>query len=213
MKYTTADFVKEAIDCQIIDGQRRIIMCIFGKQTQNMANIKTYIQQLHFDGSTYTRGSVVDILSTYKVVCQEFPFKILPEAKELASRDWNDEDGLDVYYPTTRRMKEYETDVDFLYVGTENAIREDLKNFINFLYGRDNGAVGVSLAVYNEYTGIGRKDVVVTKVSDDVYYGDDNDTDAIAKFSVTFKVNDPVTDVTPVYTTTEGVRSLTALNF
>ena len=36
-----------------------------------MAIYKTYIQQIKFDGITYTKGSVVDILSTYKVMCQE----------------------------------------------------------------------------------------------------------------------------------------------
>lgn len=177
-----------------------------------MAIYKTYIQQTSFDGATYTKGAVVDLLSTYNIICQEIPFLINPEPKELPKRDWNDEDGIDVYVPATRRMKEYTMDVDFLYVGTDANIRTDLKNFINFLYGRNTGAVGSLLVIYNDYIGLGRKDVIVKEVSNEVFIARNTDPDAIAKFKVKFLVCDPITEVTFSTTTNNGATTI-ALNF
>ena len=87
------------------------------------------------------------------------------------------DDGLDVYVPKFLPIKEYDIEVTFLYKGTEETIREDLSDFINFLYGRNIGSVGGRLAIYNEYTGIGRKDVVVSEVGDEVFDVSDYDPD------------------------------------
>ena len=62
-----------------------------------MTIYNTYIQQLDFNGTTYTKGGVVDLLETYKIICQEFPFNKNPKPKELPTRDWAGEDGVDVY--------------------------------------------------------------------------------------------------------------------
>jgi len=177
-----------------------------------MANIKTYIQQTRKDSNSYVKGSVVDLLEVYKIVCQDFPFKVMPKAKELPKRDWADEDGVDVYVPQARTMQPYEMDVDFLYAGTDASIRTDLKNFIEFLYGRNANAVGSLLAIYNEHAGLGRKDVIVSEISDDVFYTDTGDVDAVATLKVKFLVCDPVTDVTLTRTTNNGNTTL-ALNF
>lgn len=170
------------------------------------------MQQTRLNGNTYTKGPVIDLLDTYKIVCQEFPFTLLPEPKKLAERNWEDEDGIEVYVPSVRKMKEYTVDVDFLYKGTDETIRTDLNNFINFLNGRNTGAVGSRLVVYNEYTGIGRKDVTVDKISNELFTAGDEDPDAMAKFKVTFKVCDPTTDVTLTRTTNNGTTTL-SLNF
>ena len=180
-----------------------------------MAIYKTYVQQLSFDGTSYTKGAVVDLLSTYKIICQDFPFVTIPKPKSLPTRDWAGEDGLDVYIPDKIPIKHYDTDVVFLYVGTESTIRTDLKNFIDYLYGRNASAVGGRLAIYNEHTGIGRKDVVVSEVDNEIFYLTDEDPDAVAKFKVKFTVYDPTTEVTPTRTTnsTTGVTTVTDLSF
>ena len=178
-----------------------------------MAIYDTYMQQLSFNGSTYTKGSVVDLLATYHIVAQEFPFKKNPKAKDLPTRDWAGADGLDVYVPTTLPVKEYEIEVTFLYKGAESGIRSDLSNFIDYLYGRNSGAVGSRLAVYNEYTGIGRKDVVVSEVEDEIFYITSSDPDAVAKFKVKFMVYDPTTNVTPTRVPLNGVSTVTDLSF
>lgn len=180
-----------------------------------MAIYDTYMQQLSFDGLEYTKGSVVNILDTFGVVCQEFPFKKNPEPKDLPARDWAGEDGLDVYVPTTLPVKSYDIDVNFLYKGTESNIRTDISLFLDFLYGRNGGAVGSRLAIYNTYTGIGRKDVVVSSVENEVFFINDGDPDTVAKFKIKFKVYDPVTEVTPTITTnpSTGVATVTDLSF
>ena len=179
-----------------------------------MAGYKTYIQQLHFNGITYTQGSVVELLNKFKVVAMDFPFKKNPKPKDLPTRDWAGSDGLDVYVPDQIPMNSYDIDVTFLYVGTDGTIRTDLINFIDFLYGRSkadsNDTVQSGrLAVYNEYTGIGRKDVVVSEIDNEVFDADASDPDAVAKFKVKFTVYDPTTDVSVI----ESQGTVTGLNF
>ena len=180
-----------------------------------MSSVNTYIQQLKFDGSTYTKGSVINLLDKFKIICQDFPFKILPEPKDLPERDWPDEHGVDVYVPNAIPMKPYTTDVTFLYVGDDETIRTDISDFINYLYGIIKGSSEDTvqsgrLAIYNDYTGIGRKDVIVSKVDNELFFDNSSDPDAVAKFKVTFKVCDPVTEVTPVI---NGQNVVTDLNF
>lgn len=183
-----------------------------------MEKVKTYVMQLAFDGITYSHGKVVELLDKFGVICENFPFKLYPEPKELPKRDWLGQHGVDVYVPSTIPMKEYRLDVEFLYVGKDDykagvndtrKIREDINNFIKFLYGRIGSGVSGDtvqsgrLAVYNEHTKIGRKDITVNKVDPKLFLCDNSDDEAIARFVVTFDINDPVTDVTP--SETQGV--------
>ena len=183
-----------------------------------MAVYNTYIEQLSFDGNTYSGGAVIDLLRTFNIICQEFPFKKNPKPKDLPTRDWAGSDGLDVYIPKTLPMKHYDVDVDFLYVGTEENIRTDISNFIDFIYGRKKGNENDTvksgrLAIYNEHVGMGRKDVVVSDVDNEIFYCSDEDPDAVAKFKVRFTVYDPTTEVTPTYGTYNGQKQCTQLNF
>lgn len=175
---------------------------------------KTYIQQLSFDGKSYTKGVVVDLLSTFNIACSEFPFKLLPETKDLPTRDWAGEDGRDVYIPKKIPMKNYDIEVVFLYKGTEDKIHKDVADFVNFVYGRDKNSVGGRLAIYDEHTKIGRKDVRVLSVDNDVYSCDDSDPDAIATFKVKFSVEDPITNVVPQFgKLPSGGNGVVNLNF
>lgn len=163
---------------------------------------KFLIQQQTYNGTTYTNvGSVVDTLATYKVVCQECPFKTLPEIKELAKRDWYDESGEDVYIPTDGfKFKVYDMEVKFLYVGTETTMAADLKGFIEFLYGKNQNGAPL-LAIYDEYTKTGRRGVYVQSVDNElIAYDDVNKTggvcDVIGVFKVKFHVTDPIEQIT-----------------
>lgn len=203
-----------------------------------MSVYRTYIQQLTYDGRNYTRGSVVDLLERFHIISQEFPFMKNPKPKDLPTRDWAGEDGLDVYIPDNIPMKDYETEVTFLYVRNtsdngnsgiigetaeetrDRLMRKDITDFLSFLYGRiGSGVPGDTvqsgrLAVYDELTGIGRKDVVVAEVDNELFYVSDNDSDVVVKFKVKFTVYDPTTDVTPA-TGQNGVvvTPITTLNF
>lgn len=178
-----------------------------------MAIYRTYIQQLSFNGIEYTKGAVVDLLEDFNIIAEDFPFKRFPKSKDIPTRDWAGEDGLDVYIPKELPAKEYEIDVTFLYKGEEGTIREDLSNFIDFLYGRNNNAVGSRLAIYNEHVGMGRKDVKVSEIEDDIFYLTDYDPDTMARFKVKFTVYDPTTEVTPTKVTTNGETTVTDLSF
>jgi hypothetical protein len=171
---------------------------------------RTYIQQLHYDGTTIIRGSVVDIYETYHIAVETFPFKIMPEVKPIATRDWPDEDGVDAYYGRKRQMKDYDMDVVFLYKGTHKTMKSDLQSFIYFLNGRNADAIGYMLAIYDEHVQLGRKNIRVEKISNDLYLDDDSDSETLAKFSVTFHVDDPVTDVYPQYS---GIGVIEKLNW
>ena len=193
-------------------------MNIFAENSLQMAIYKTYIQQLSYDGTDYTKGSIVDLLTAYKIICQDFPFKKNPKPKDLPTRDWAGEDGLDVYIPDQIPMKSYDIEVTFLYVGTVANIRTDISNFLDFICGRIKGnnsdtVKSGRLAIYNEYVGMGRKDVVVSDIDNEIYHATDCDPDAVAKFKVKFMVYDPTTEVTATYGTYSGVERLTALNF
>lgn len=175
---------------------------------------KAYIQQLSFDGKSYTKGVVVDLLSAFNIACSEFPFKLLPEPKDLPIRDWAGEDGRDVYIPKNIPMKNYDIEVEFLYKGTEDKIHKDVADFINFIYGRNDGAIGGRLAIYDDYTKIGRKDVHVISIDNDVYSCDNYDPDAIATFKVKFSVEDPITNVVPQFgKLPSGGNGVVNLNF
>ena len=139
------------------------------QKTKKMSEYNTYIQQIKYDGKSYSKGSMVGIKDKFNIVCQNFPFKKNPKTKDLPMRDWPDEDGADVYVPATLPMKHYDIDVVFLCKGTNGSIRADVSNFINFICGRSKGADGDSvqsgrLAIYNEYVGMGRKDIVVSDI-------------------------------------------------
>lgn len=165
---------------------------------------KLYMQQIMFDGATYTKGAVVDILSEWKVGVMRFPFMRYPGAKDVATLDWKGEDGIESYTPAGGLpLKDYDVDVTFLYSGNKSAISADLRGFIDYLYGR--GSVGLvdgvgsgRFAIYDEHISDGRKDVRVVSVSNDLYWNEDCDDETIATFTVKFHVDDPSTDVVPI---------------
>ena len=175
-----------------------------------MAEYKKFlVQQQTYNGSVYNNvGNVVDTNTRWHVVCQEMPFKHLPEAKELPKRNWNDEHGEDVFIPSDGiKFEAYDVEAKFLYCGTKENIASDLKGFLEFLYGRinivnnavvpvTNSVKNVMLKMYDEYTGTGRRGVYVQSVDDELFFFNDTSIDAIAQLKVKFRVTDPVYNVT-----------------
>lgn len=171
------------------------------------------IQQYTQDGTTYTNvGNVVDTLASYGVACQEFPFKLFPETKDLPKHDWNDEDGEDVYMPEDGlRFKAYDIEAKFLYTCTDTVnptpvqkddrMRQQIGDFIKFICGRigtgtQGGNPSPLLKIYDEYTRTGRRGVYVLSIDNELYFYNDSNIDAIAVFKVKFRVTDPVFEVT-----------------
>lgn len=138
-------------------------------------------------------ASVVDTFNDWGIVCKSFPFKLYGEAKELPSKDWKDEDGDDEYIPDELKIASYEVEVEFAYKGDINTANVKIKSFLDYLTGR--GGTGAELMVYDTYTKIGRQSVRFVSVEDDVFWRQEDGGDVVV-FVVTFKVNDPVTDIT-----------------
>ena len=136
---------------------------------------------------------VVDTFDNWGIVCKDFPFKLYGEAKELPSHDWKDEDGDDEYIPNELKIASYEVDVEFAYKGAIDSANTKIKGFLDYLTGR--GGTGAELMVYDTYTKIGRQSVRFVSVEEDVFFRQTEYGDILV-FVVTFKVNDPVTDIT-----------------
>ena len=166
---------------------------------------KFLIQQQTFVGDVFSDvGILVDTQALFRVVCQECPFLHMPNVKDLAKRDWHDENGDDVYFPTDGlKYEAYDMKVKFLYVGSQGYMRSDLRNFIDFIHGRfafnsEGARISGSpvLAIYDDYTKTGRRNVYVNDVDNDFYSYDNINSHVIGSFSVKFRVNDPVTNMT-----------------
>lgn len=136
---------------------------------------------------------VADTLDNWGIVCKGFPFKLYGEAKELPSYDWKDSNGADEYIPSVIPISDYELSVEFAYKGDVNTANTSIQSFLDYLTGRDG--TGAEMMVYDTYTRIGRQHIRYVGVDEDVFHRQDESGDIVV-FSVTFKVNDPVTNIT-----------------
>lgn len=139
-------------------------------------------------------GNVIDTNTQWNIVCKEFPFKLYGESKELSKRDWYDEDGEDTFFPTSLSMQAYDLEVEFAYKGEMNSANTSIRNFLDYLSGRD-GVGGTSLMVYDTYTRIGRQGLYLKDVKPDVFVRNTSEGDVVT-FGVTFRVTDPLTEIT-----------------
>ena len=160
----------------------------------DMAYHKLYIQKT---GSS----SAYDTLKTFGVWAMEVPFHIAGDVKDLPSNDWKDESGEDEYLPDVLPMKAYDMTVKFGYKGERGTGREHLAAFFNYLRGKSwalNGTAhngdGSEIMIYSELVGIGRRGIRLKSIKDEADYVLDDAMEAVM-VEVTFKVNDPDTDV------------------
>lgn len=163
---------------------------------------KLYIQQNAYNGITYSRGVIADTLDKWKIVCAESPYRIFGDPKDVATREWLDEHGKDMYIPSDVKFKSFDADFTFLCTGSNNEVRANMEDFLRFLSGKSSGAasrtVGAWLVVYDTYNKIGWKDVRFKSVSSDALLMYDTN-DVVLKFKVTFEVNDPYTKIDLTY--------------
>lgn len=167
-----------------------------------MEPYRLYFQRIDFNTElqnglvveTYTWGEFVNIYQEFGILCSENPLKLMDAMKDYATHDWMGEDGTDVYVPAIPRLKSYDIQFSFLYEGLNDRVDdkrgfdENMRLFLEFLHsGR--------LCFYEEYTRFGRKDVVLSSFSDDGVIRETEPGRCIAKFKLTFKVHDPVTEV------------------
>lgn len=157
-----------------------------------------FLQRMGMDelGSPYP---VCESVAKFGIFCKDIPFKVLDKVKDPPKRSWHDEHGDDEYISHDGLMLEaYTMKVEFgckkLDAGTKFGITvDDVRNnvvaFIKFL--REAGMMNL----YSSYTRIGRQNVRLEQVSDSAKWKSDENGEFLI-FEITFKVNDPVTDIT-----------------
>ena len=142
--------------------------------------------QMEKDGA-----EVIDTIDSFGMYCMENPFKTCSEVKEPTKRTWYDEHGDDEYIPKDGLyMSSYENKVKFGFKGKAYGANEKLKAFLQYLRGG-------MMKMYCEFNGVGRKNVRLKSV-DPVLYRNVQGDEEILILSVTFKFNDPITDVVPI---------------
>lgn len=166
----------------------------------NGIRFRFFVQQLVYNASigstgSYTLGSFVDTFASFGIACKECPFVLFPESKDVLTEDWPDSHGADVYIPNHAKLKDYDFEATFIASGSDNTIQANIKSFAQFLYGLNTNGSS-RLAILDEHSGIGRKDVRVESLGNDLWWNEDCDDEKIAIFKVKFHVYDPVTEVT-----------------
>lgn len=142
-------------------------------------------------------AEVKDTIADFGMYVSESPFKPCDSVKEPTKRDWYDEDGDDEYVPTEGlRMQSYENKVKFLFKGDAFDATEKTKDFVEYL--RTSGL----MKMYCEFNQIGRRHVRLKSI-DPTLYRDTTDGD-ILTLAVTFKFNDPLTDIKPTEKDKDG---------
>lgn len=139
-------------------------------------------------------AAVIETVAAFDIYCAEFPFSIAGKAKDITTRDWHDEDGLDAYVPKELKLADYEIEAKFCCKGDKFSSNDKLRSFIDYLTG--SGGTGAYLKVYCTLTKIGRQHVRFLEIDDDATLVRDGDGDILV-FKVKFSVDDPVTDITP----------------
>ena len=143
---------------------------------------KVYIKQ------DKSGASVVETIEDFGLYCVDIPFKIAGDVKDIVSRDWKDENGVDEDIPAVGlKMSAYEIDVKFGYKGDKFGANEAISSLLSYL---TTGYV----SIYDTYTGIGRQKVRLVKLNDNADIVRDDDGDILI-FSVTLKVCDPITNI------------------
>lgn len=152
---------------------------------------KVYMQK-ESDGS-----EVKETIADFGIYCADIPFSITGDAKEVTSRNWYDEDGLDEYIPANGlKISAYDMEVKFCCKGDKFSANTTIRKFLDYIIGKDG--TGAMLKMYCDYTNIGRRHIRYVKMDDKAELVRDEDGDILV-FSISFKVGDPITDITPTF--------------
>ena len=171
-----------------------------------MTPYKLYIQPLSYNGRSYFRGTTRDTFESWGIVCSKSAFRYYGDPKDVASRNWLDEHGEDVYIPSAVKVKKFDAEFTFLCNGPENVVKYNVRQFHRFLMGmswtyKDGrsditvSAEGARLALYDTYNSLGWKDVRLKSFSTDGLVMDNSDDEIVLEFKVVCEVFDPYSAV------------------
>lgn len=158
-----------------------------------------FLQKMGVD-NTNTPYPIYESVATWGVFCKKIPFKIFDKVKAPAKRSWYDENGDEEYIPADGlKLEAYTMKVEFgckkIAINNQygsasvNDVREKVGKFLEYL--RKSGM----LNVYSSHTRIGRQNVRLESVGESGTWITEEDGTEFLVFEVTFKVNDPSTDV------------------
>ena len=131
--------------------------------------------------------------TTYGMVVQAQPFPGVTEVKDLYKNDWKDEHGDDEYVPYSMKLKAFEYTVKF-FVKTIATVGSTPIESLNDQYNDFMGKLlQGEFKVWDSWQERGFQKVRLVKSS--IEQRDITDEQAWMLFSVTMKINDPVTQV------------------
>lgn len=149
-----------------------------------MRYYKFYIQKESDGAAVMETGAEFEV---YETQCK---FYGGGEVKDLPKREWYDEHGEDEFVPDEMKFKSQEMEVKFSYKGNKNSANNVIRTFMSYL------STGGSMKIFDEYNQIGRQNVRFVSISDDAELVRNDSEGDILIFTVKFKVNDPVTNIT-----------------
>lgn len=146
-------------------------------------------------------AEVMETVAAFDVYCAEMPFVVANKAKDVTTRDWKDEDGLDAYVPKGGlKLSSYELEAKFCCKGDKNTSNAKITAFLEYL-------LGGYLKIWCSFTRIGRQHVRFVELSDDADLVRDSDGDILV-FTVKFNIDDPVSVITPTVSANGSVTNL-----
>lgn len=148
---------------------------------------------------TSSDSAAIDTAEQWGIIAKTHPLVSLPQVKTPASNDWYDENGTDEY-TTKMYYQSIDYSVDF-YLKTRSTESFDIatSSLHAAIYSFFNKIGKGEFTFYDEATGQGRRKVrynsgsyednKIVWTSDDEYYY------ARCIFTLSFKINDPTTDI------------------
>jgi len=128
-----------------------------------------------------------DTRATWGLIAKTNPYPILPTPKEPYKNDWKDQDG-DDEYNTVMKYEAFVFDVSFYIRASGSTAASDIRGAIATFF---NAIKQGEFKIYDAYTAIGRQKVRYAGYKEESF--SDYGGKARCIFTVTFKVNDPVT--------------------
>lgn len=133
--------------------------------------------------------------TVYGLIAKSSPYSALPEPKDVYKNDYKDEDG-DDEYNTEMYYKSFTFKVKFYikaYASGTRPATDVLRSQMAAFFGHIRNG---EFSVYDAYTGLGRRKVRYAGYEEADGGFKARDDWARLIFSITFKVNDPVTAMT-----------------
>lgn len=130
-----------------------------------------------------------DTRESFGLWIKHIPYTTFPKIKDVVAQNWADEQGEDVWLPTTGIMNDaYDLSVEFVYYANDGMANERIRAFVERIRGK-------WLKIHDGYTNIGRQAVYLQEFDQEPTFLRRGLKDVVI-FKVSFRVNDPSTNIT-----------------